>query len=588
MKINYVILTGFKSFKETVRFDLYKNTLIIGDNFQGKTTIGEAIAYAFCGTSLNGESRNIEDLINKDSNKLRVEVNFDDDFGRNHTLIRIKDKKSQSVFLDIPEGDETTTQTTINAFIGSPKMFLSCFNLGYFQQELEDSERRALIIEYTPAVDYERLFIEMANEDILRKYGINCKKQEEYHRINKMKSQTDEALKEALIRIKVLEEQNAIDGNAASINYHPLDETKELQLKASIDELAALEAHNARVSMLYEQYNQKVIEYNANVEKLNVLNAQYQQYKNLVEPIPYEKTDDYAKHIEEIERLRSQLIPVISIPENMQNNSICPVCGNILSAEKNAENQNKNIPILELIKKCEEYIRTKSLASYEEFNKYKNDLQKKMQLEAEINYIYQQISTIPQQPQEKLYDISKYANLKEEYDKTVAKNNEIRIKNAEMASKIDSIRNRLKEIENLNVQINLLKIQSEELAMASAALSPSTGIFRKALEIKAEFIRSEFTRCSIILEKIQKNGDIKECFEIYYDNKPYRRLSYSEQVMCSLEIARYLRTHDRKNFPIFIDNSESITKIEDKSLIDSDQVIYCLVKQDHKLETKPL
>src|SRR5690606_17767587 len=141
--------------------DLYRNTLIQACNFQGKTSIAEAIAYGFCGISLNGESRNIEDLINHDSDELRVEINFNDDNDKNHTLVRIKNKKNQVVFLD--DEEEPTTQNNINSFIGDPKLFLSCFNLGFFQQELEDSERRNLIVQYAPAIDMTKLFGEISD-----------------------------------------------------------------------------------------------------------------------------------------------------------------------------------------------------------------------------------------------------------------------------------------------------------------------------------------------------------------------------------------------------------------------------------------
>ena len=76
---------------------------------------------------------------------------------------------------------------------------------------------------------------------------------------------------------------------------------------------------------------------------------------------------------------------------------------------------------------------------------------------------------------------------------------------------------------------------------------------------------------------------MEDCFEIFYDEKPYRRLSYSERVFCNLEIAKFLRKASKKNVPMFLDNSESISSIP-KDYINCEQVFLCKVVPGQDLE----
>lgn len=60
-------------------------------------------------------------------------------------------------------------------------------------------------------------------------------------------------------------------------------------------------------------------------------------------------------------------------------------------------------------------------------------------------------------------------------------------------------------------------------------------------------------------------------------------LSYSEQMRCNLEIGRWLREKSRYNAPIFLDNSESITTIE-QELVNTDQIFLSRVVRGAPLQ----
>ena len=50
-----VKMEGFKRFKEPYEVSMNKLTYIAGANGEGKTTLADAVSYAFCGTPFWGE-----------------------------------------------------------------------------------------------------------------------------------------------------------------------------------------------------------------------------------------------------------------------------------------------------------------------------------------------------------------------------------------------------------------------------------------------------------------------------------------------------------------------------------------------------
>ena len=71
-------MEGFKKFKEPYSVEFDRFTCISGGNGQGKSTIADAISYAFCGTPFWGE-KSCDRLLNSESREMCVEVQFVDE-----------------------------------------------------------------------------------------------------------------------------------------------------------------------------------------------------------------------------------------------------------------------------------------------------------------------------------------------------------------------------------------------------------------------------------------------------------------------------------------------------------------------------
>lgn len=65
-----IAITGFKGYKDTVKYQFGNNTFIKGDNHLGKSSIGEAIVWALTGCDMWGNEKATTKLINDQKPKV--------------------------------------------------------------------------------------------------------------------------------------------------------------------------------------------------------------------------------------------------------------------------------------------------------------------------------------------------------------------------------------------------------------------------------------------------------------------------------------------------------------------------------------
>ena len=102
------------------------------------------------------------------------------------------------------------------------------------------------------------------------------------------------------------------------------------------------------------------------------------------------------------------------------------------------------------------------------------------------------------------------------------------------------------------------------------------------IEAQKEKIRKYLNKVDIEFSKIVKTtGEITECCNIQYEGRDYKKLSKSEQARACLEISNVFNNISGINAPIFFDDSESTTDIQD---IPNTQLIISTVIKYNKLE----
>ena len=134
-----VKMEGFKRFKEPYEVNLSRLSYISGGNGQGKSTIADAIAYAFCGTPFWGE-KSCDRLQNSECKEIKVEVRFVDENGEVHTLIRRRNGSNTTITMDTLQ----LRQTDLATQFAEKDIFLSVLNPLYFIERVADSGREFL------------------------------------------------------------------------------------------------------------------------------------------------------------------------------------------------------------------------------------------------------------------------------------------------------------------------------------------------------------------------------------------------------------------------------------------------------------
>ena len=118
--IKRLTLSGFKCYKDTTTFDFGDTTFITASNGQGKSSIADAIAFAFVGIPFFGD-KGLDRLQNKFTQEMTVGVDFVDDRGENHNLTRSRKRDATSITYD----GITVRQSDLNEAFGGKDVFLS-------------------------------------------------------------------------------------------------------------------------------------------------------------------------------------------------------------------------------------------------------------------------------------------------------------------------------------------------------------------------------------------------------------------------------------------------------------------------------
>lgn len=159
MAVTKLKLSSFRGKDAEHKLDIF-NT-IRGANETGKSTIKEAICFAFCGTDSMG-SRNPQHLISEGKDACEVVVTTD-----RAVVSRTLTRKGNGTLKAYREGIPTTfTQAQMELIIGSVDTFLSAFIPGYFL-DLPEERKLKVVSEIMPDVNRAQLFKDITGFDMV-------------------------------------------------------------------------------------------------------------------------------------------------------------------------------------------------------------------------------------------------------------------------------------------------------------------------------------------------------------------------------------------------------------------------------------
>ena len=161
MLIKSIKISGFKNVTsvEPKQYEFYYYTMIKGENLIGKTSIGDALCWVFCGRSSTGITADYI-LRNDKSSSIIVEAVFEDNGGKLHTLQREAPGQNQLINLDgIP-----IKESELSAYIGSTEIFLATFMIGYFHR-LSSKVAKELLMGVIPFPSHQNI-AKKVSEDV--------------------------------------------------------------------------------------------------------------------------------------------------------------------------------------------------------------------------------------------------------------------------------------------------------------------------------------------------------------------------------------------------------------------------------------
>lgn len=582
MIIKSVKLEGFKGFDQEVKFDFSENkNLVIGHNGKGKTSILESIPFTLFGRTLDGRSQSIDDIFNQSSSTLKTEVTIEDpETYEDRTFTRIK--KAEGGYDLFLEG-KPITQNTINDLIGDPELFLSIFSNPYYMS-LPNNKKREILEAMTPKVDYlEILKDKLPDISLVQKYKIDLYDQKAYKTLKDQIDKDQKIIDSLMTEIDVLSNQNLNDNLLKDTIY----EKEEQESKEQLDK--AVKAAQKKSLLLQHQQNNAKIQ--SQIETLK-------QSLNNIQDINTEELDALNKQKssmeEDLNNLISSKINKNLYPKQitLESGTACPTCYQVVAQEyilraneavqvKIQELDTHNAQIDSLILKLKDNINTIANQTVNLNNLSIQNNQKKISINNQIVNLQQNLYQFTDNDNAVLaFDESLVDKIKENYEKIKAHNDKSKVNNALVDDHENKKHSNLLKIDENNKHIQDISLKMQEMKTLADAVKPSF-LHKKAIESKMEFIKEHLVNVEIELYREQKNGEWAETFDIYYKSTPFRRLSFSEQLRCGLEISNMFNKITGQKYPIFVDNTESIYKLDTSET--SAQVFQAQYVQDKEL-----
>ena len=546
LQLRQIEIKGFKPYKDVKVVCFSENTVIEGDNGQGKSSIADAICFAFLGTGADGVEKAGAKLLNNESKDMYVMLMFEVD-GEEHILTRAKKGNKSELILDTNSID----QVELMNWIKQKDLFLSIFNPVYFTA-MTPKDQKELLQKYLGEISFDEVIKKMGSEGqalindcfMVPQLYIDRKKEE---------------FKEADSR------ENFLKGFVVGKGNIEIPEEKLFTQQEELDKFREnLDVLNAKPTQLHD-ISEQITKHKELTNQLSVLSTRKYKLETDYMIFPEEKqlNDkrlERERMLTEHKNLKAQLEIIKTIT--------CPFCHTdieVVPGMREQIEQQVNEVVLKGKTTAAEILDIQDILQK---NKENHETSNKLEL-AEIN---KQIANIQQQIQGN--DISK---LQAENDKYF---NDLQNEKSDIQQQIQGLENEKRDIDSFNRNRQQLIEQQEKDAQAVEAAKTELNTFEPLreklnrdierakkfnstkLKMQGEFIGQFLDKVNVQFQKIIKaTGEVKDDFKLQYEDKDFNLLSTSERIKAGLEISNLLMNATGYIYPVFVDNAESITVI---------------------------
>ena len=580
-EISSLKVSGFKCFAEERSFSFGPMNAIFGHNAQGKSTIADAISYAITGVSFFGSNR--MDRLRAPGKNISVELQIVDGEGQPHCLIRNRVGDNTDVFWD----GQPIAAKDLNTVFAERDLFLAVFNPLYLIEVL-GNKGRDLFERYMPEVPHEKVIEQLSehNQSILA--------QNPFLSPEALVKQTRESIRELESTLTYCQgQQDLLRSQREQSGVLLADRQKELQdCRVRIQELESIRTTGfdgsdlkERLADLYSLHEEYVRE-QASLPQTDDLDA---KFRDLTQKRAKREADVYhsqyaqalADTQKQINELGMELARHRHILAGLQPGIRCPMCYQTVTQE--------TLPALK--DEFEATIR-RICAQGKELSGQLDELHG---LDEKAREVFEAF---------RAQDIAmcnlELADIELRRQQAV---DAVRAENERRQQKISEIR---EEIQNIELDLETGRLSSEEMVElecfkerakaleaeievlteqqgSSMGADVAPGI--SAEEINAEIVKKnelltalssyiaervrqrfdhlDLNRVSISLYEVSKTtGEVRDVFKFNYEDRPYVILSLSEKIKAGLEVSELLKKIAGINYPVFIDNGESVPVID--------------------------
>jgi len=554
MKITGLTLTNFRNHTQTTHFDFGDLSYITGHNGTGKTTMAHAVCYALYGVSYYGEQK-IERLMNENANGLQVKLDFIDQNGKPHSLVRSRNGDKGSITYD----GYTINQSGIEQLFGDKNTFLAMFNPTYLAENM-GSDGRDLILRHVKPI---------SKKEVLAAIPSYSAPLEDF---NLDENSPEQMMKDVRTEIRRAEQQmDVLKGQIQSIQE--AQQTAKQKLSQLRSDKESTEARIAELkAKQFDGLNREEfgIQRDVLTRKLSLESRQDPAMTAVQEKLAEAKArvyvSKYAQAISEAQtEYRSLGKQYKALTERMQNlkvGDVCPTClmpvtgANIDQYRKHllAEIQCIGQLAKGVVERGKELtaLDAKAKDTFEQFQtddiaKYRRELQelKRTQHSENPEDIHAQL--------EKLAYLEKYGNLSEqEFEELRTLEAALIGIDAQITALAEAAST--KRLEEALVNQDIFEQHKKKLLEIVAAL---TEYIFKRTELATQDLQMPNVKIRLF-DVVRSTGEVKSTFKFDYKDREYATLSLSEKTLAGIEICAMLRRITGRDYPICIDNTESI------------------------------
>lgn len=158
MNIKQITMANFKNYEQQT-YTFHNQTVVMGKNGTGKTTIAEAMVWCLFGTDITGVSKQDQKLLRLGKKDMSVTIDCVTDAGEVMSISRIKGKLN-ALLVNGHKDDRGIVPT----LFGEVRDFLSMFYPGYFSQ-LEPKDARTVIGKCIHDVDRSAVLVSLTAKE---------------------------------------------------------------------------------------------------------------------------------------------------------------------------------------------------------------------------------------------------------------------------------------------------------------------------------------------------------------------------------------------------------------------------------------